>query len=200
MDHNLNDILGPKRLSSQKNTNAEQKGEIFNGYGEEYNPDGSLSMKSSDWPEYQIKDTYPYRSIHHEGLDSTFPGNNGAGRFHNTGGEISPEISQAALYSNPIPGHKNYLSLGMNIGMDKPQDASQMSQFVEDVTSGKSMDKNLLSPAFGKPGAKGAGFRIPGEFSFKGDQKPLPDKQQEANFIKNFMSSRKNKIQRKKTQ
>jgi hypothetical protein len=86
----------------------------------------------------------------------------------------------------------------MGVGMEKSPMAPMMQKFVSDVADGKSMNKQLLNAPFEKPKIRNAGFRIPGEFSFKGEGKSL-ENQEEANFVKNFMSSKKSHTARRKT-
>ena len=201
IDHNLGDILGPKRANQPKNIAAKQKGEILAGYGEQYNPDGSVSMTNNEWPEYQMKDTPPVMSTRPEGLNSMLLGNGNANGLQQMGGgNNSPQVSpQAALNPNLLPGQKSDLGLGMGVGMDKsPISPPMMQSFVKDVADGKSMNKQLLNAPFEKPEIKNAGFRIPGEFSFTGEGKSL-EKQEETNFVKNFMGSKKSHTARRKT-
>jgi hypothetical protein len=199
MDHNLGDILGPKRGNQPKNIPGKQKGEILAGYGEQYNPDGSVSMTNGEWPEYQMKDTPSVTSMQRQGLNSMLSGNAGVNGFQPMGGGASPQVSpQAALNPNLLPGQKSDLGLGMGVGMEKSPMAPLMQKFVSDVADGKSMNKQLLNAPFEKPKIRNAGFRIPGEFSFKGEGKSL-ENQEEANFVKNFMSSKKSHTARRKT-
>jgi hypothetical protein len=198
IDQNLGDIVSPKRANEPKNIPGKQKGEILAGYGEQYNPDGSVTMANNEWPEYQMKDTPPVMSMHRQGLNNMLLGNNGANGVQPMGGGDSPQVSpQAALNPNLLPGQKSDLGLGMGVGMDKSPLVPMMQRFVGDVADGKSMNKQLLKAPFEKPGIKNAGFRIPGEFSFKGEGRSM-EKQEEANFVKNFMSSKKSHTARRK--
>ena len=199
IDHNLGDILGPKRVNHPTNIAGKQKGEILAGYSEQYNPDGSISMTNSEWPEYQMKDTPPVMSTRQHGLNNMLIGNGGPNGLQQMGGGGSPLVSpQAALNPNLLPGQKSDLGMGMGVGMDKSPISPMMQSFVKDVANGKSMNKQLLNAPFEKPTVKNAGFRIPGEFSFKGEGKML-EKQEEANFVKNFMGSKKSHTARRKT-
>lgn len=199
LDHNLRDILGSKDVTQSKNVAGKQKGEIVEGYGEQFNPDGSVSMTNNEWPEYQLKDTPPVMNTQQQDLNSMFLGNsnvNGLGQP--MGGRVSPQVSpQAALNPNLLPGQKSDLGLGMGVGMDKPPVAPMMRKFVNEVADGKSLNKHLMNGPFDKPDIKSAGFRIPGEFSFKGEGKEM-EKQEEVNFVNNFMGSKKSKTVRRK--
>lgn len=194
IDQNLGEIFGARRANQQSTTAAKQKGEILPGYGEQYNADGSINLSSNEWPEYQLKDTPPMNDMHRQGLNSMLLGDvNGLQSMSN-----SPQVSpQAALNPNLLPGQKSDLGLGMGVGMDKSPIAPMMSRFVDDVANGKSMNKQLLNPPFKEPGIKSAGFRIPGEFSFKGERNSAENKEEE-NFVKNFMSTKKSRTGRKK--
>ena len=202
IDHNLGDILGPNRVNKPaENTAGKQKGEILAGYGEQYNLDGSVSMTNNEWPEYQMKDTPPAMNAHRQGLNGMLPGTGDVNGLQLMGGGDSPQVSpQAALNPNLLPGQKSDLGLGMGVGMDKPPLAPVMQKFVSDVANGKSLNKHLLNAPFGKPGIRNAGFRIPGEFSFKGERKSDQGSQEEENFVKNFMSSKKSYTARRKAE
>ena len=198
IDHSLGDILGPKHVRHPINIPGKQKGEILAGYGEQYNPDGSVSMTNNEWPEYQMKDTPPVTNMHHQGLNSMFPGNGDANGIQPMGGADSPQVSpQAALNPNLLPGQKSDLGMGMGIGMDKSPLFPMVQRYVGDIADGKSMNKQLLNAPFAKPGIKNAGFRIPGEFAFKGERKSA-ENQEEANFVKNFMSSKRATLKTRK--
>ncbi|XP_028402537.1 uncharacterized protein LOC114525405 [Dendronephthya gigantea] len=202
IDHNLGDILGPKRANqAAANIPGKQKGEILAGYGEQYNLDGSVSMTNNEWPEYQLKDSPPVINTPREGLNSMLPGNGNVNGLQPMGGGDSPQVSpQAALNPNLLPGQKSDLGMGMGVGMDKQPLAPMMQKFVSDVANGKSLNKHLLNAPFEKPGIRNAGFRIPGEFSFKGERKSDQGSQEEENqFVKNFMSSKKSHTARRKT-
>ena len=184
IDNSLGDILGHKHPNPISTTSAKQKGEILPGYGEQYNQDGSVSLANNQWPEYQLKDTPPVSMRPQLGLNSMLLGNNGN------------HEPQAALNPNLLPGQKSDLGFGMGEGMNKSPIAPMMSGFVNDI-NGKPMNKELLNAPFEKPGLKNAGFRIPGEFSFKGERKS-GDSDEEKNFVKNFMSSKKSHTERRK--
>ena len=199
IDNSLGDIMAPRRRIGPKNVAAKQKGEILAGYGEQYNPDGSVSMTNNEWPEYQMKDTPPMRGMHRQGANDMSLGNGDVNGLKDMTGGNFPQVSpQAALNPSLLPGQKSDLGLGMGIGMNKLPMAPVTQQFIGDAADGKSMQKKLLNSPFEKPGIKNAGFRIPGEFSFKGEGKSM-DKQEEENFIKNFMSSKKSHTARRKS-
>lgn len=198
IDNSLGDIMGPRRGKRPTNVAAKQKGEILAGYGEQYNPDGSVSMTNNEWPEYQMKDTPPMMGMHRQGATNMLLGNGDVNGLQDMAGNDSPQVSpQAALNPSLLPGQKSDLGLGMGIGMNKLPMAPITQQFTNDGADGKSMHKELLNSPFEKPGVKNAGFRIPGEFSFKGEGKSM-DKQEEENFVKNFMSSKKSHTARRK--
>lgn len=198
IDNSLTDIMGPKRGRRPMNVAAKQKGEILAGYGEQYNPDGSVSMTGNEWPEYQMKDTPSMMGQHRQGAGNMLLGNGDVNGLPNMAGEDSPQVSpQAALNPGLLPGQKSDLGLGMGIGMNKIPMAPVTQQFTNDAVQGKEMHKELLNSPFEKPEMKNAGFRIPGEFSFKGEGKSM-DKQEEENFVKNFMSSKKSQTARRK--
>lgn len=209
LDHNFQDILGPSRPKRPRFSNARQKGDILQGYaGQQYNADGSISLSNSEWPEYQMKDTPPMTmaNMQKQGMDMQFPG---AGNGESNTPQISP---QAALNPNLLPGQKSDQGMGMGVSMDmapgmemapgmgkNPGAAGpMMSRFVKGNDKEKSADKAFTRPPFAKPGIKNAGFRIPGEFSFKQDGKSA-DSQEEANFVKNFLSSKKSRTEKRKT-
>lgn len=190
LDHNFQDIFGSKSPNKPFST-ARQKGDILPGYGEQYNADGSVSLSNSEWPEYQMKDTPPMTGIRKPGVNEMFLGNSNM-----------PQISpQAGLNPNLLPGQKSDLGMGMGIGMgmgmDKGPGEPMMSRFVNDASDRKVPDKTLMNAPFAKPGIKNAGFRIPGEFSYKNDRKSA-EAEEDANFVKNFMSSKKSVTAKRK--
>lgn len=223
LDHNFQDILGATK-SNRLSSNARQKGDILQGYGQQFNSDGSISLSNNEWPEYQIKDTPPMGADIHggggtkgmagrmQGMPSSMEGMAGnmlaAGGGDNTPPLLSPQNPIAANNPNLLPGQKSDLGMGMGMGegmkmvpgMDKaPGAGPMMSRFMKDNPDEKSTeDKPFVNRAFAKPGIKNAGFRIPGEFSFKGQRKSAQS-QEDANFVKNFMSSKKSRTERKKT-